>query len=77
MDEAEGSVTTDVAVTVCRENGGWILKITDPFIKVFMGNFGSGEFSEEVYLRIDELEREYEKKMDQWGEDFGYQSNSG
>ena len=22
-------------------------------------------------MRIDELEKEYEKKMDQWGEDFG------
>ena len=22
-------------------------------------------------MRIDELETEYEKKMDQWGEDFG------
>ena len=71
LDEAEGSVTTDVAVTVCRENNRWIMKITDPFIEAFMGNFGTGEFSDEVKERIDELETEYEKKMDQWGEDFG------
>ena len=42
LDEAEGSVTTDVAVTVCRENGRWIMKITDPLIEAFMGNFGAG-----------------------------------
>lgn len=67
LEAAEGSVTTDVAVTVCRENGGWILKITDPFIEACMGNFGSGEFSEDVKQRIDELERAYEKKMERWG----------
>lgn len=71
LDEAEGSVTTDVAVTVCRENGRWIMKITDPLIEAFMGNFGAGEFSGEVNARIEELEEEYEKKMVQWGEDFG------
>ena len=64
-------MTTDVEVTVCRENNRWIMKITDPFIEAFMGNFGTGEFSDEVKERIDELETEYEKKMDQWGEDFG------
>ncbi|MDU4975934.1 MAG: hypothetical protein E6X19_24805, partial [Hungatella hathewayi] len=56
---------------VCRENGRWIMKITDPLIEAFMGNFGAGEFSGEVNARIEELEEEYEKKMVQWGEDFG------
>ncbi len=35
------------------------------------GEFEQGEFSGEVNARIEELEEEYEKKMVQWGEDFG------
>lgn len=64
----EDTCTIEVAVSAYKEDGQWKLHLSPEFIDAFMGNNHGGEFSEEMEQRIQELEEEYEKKMEAWGE---------
>lgn len=71
MDDAKDICTIDVTVDAYKEGEKWKVHLDDAFISAFMGNFDAGEFSEEVETRLDELEDEYEVKMEQWGDVLG------
>lgn len=62
--------TLEVMVTAYRKSGAWQIHIDDEFINAFMGNFNALEYSEDVQQKIEELDRQQEEKMDEWGEKF-------
>lgn len=69
LDE-NSTCTLDVTVLAYEEKGQWKIRISDEFVNAFMGNMNMGSYSEEVEQQIDELEDQYEQKMDAWGETF-------
>ncbi len=68
---AQMDQTCSFAVTVQakREDGEWIICLSEDFIEAFMGNIGGSlsnwEYSEEVEKQIKDLEQEFEQKADQ------------
>ncbi len=68
--ESEKTITSTVTVPASRKDGKWKLHVSDSFINAFMGNFDSGEYSDEVQERLEELEEEYDKKIEDWADGF-------
>lgn len=62
--------TIEVIVTAHHKNGEWIIHLDDEFINAFMGNIDAEEYSEDVQLKIEELEKQQEEKLDEWEEKF-------
>lgn len=60
----------EVTVTAHRKNGEWIIHLDDEFINAFMGNIDAEEYSEDVQLKIEELEKQQDEKLDEWEEKF-------
>lgn len=69
--DSEETFTSTVSVQASKKSGKWKLHVDDSLINAFLGNFGSGEYSDEVQQRLDELEAEYENKMNDWADGFG------
>lgn len=62
--------TSDITVQAYEDNGQWKIHISDKFINAFMGNMMAENYSEDVEQQIEELENQYEQKMDAWGDEF-------
>lgn len=60
--------TLEVTVTAQRKNGEWVIHVDNEFINAFMGNIDVEEYSEDVQLRIEELEEQQNEKMYEWEE---------
>ena len=71
LEEADGVISVRVTVTAVKKNGKWRLHLSESFINAFFGNFMADQFSPEVEKRLEELEGEYERKIEQWGDEFG------
>lgn len=70
MEQEEGLSVLDITVVAYKEDGIWKVHVSDSFINAVMGNMDSEYYSDEIQDRLDELEKEYEYKMDQWEDDF-------
>lgn len=71
LEDTGERCTNTIIVTALKEDGEWKLCVSDEFISAFMGNFDTGDYSEEIEKRLEELELLYEVKMEKWGEEFG------
>lgn len=64
-----------VTVQAKKDNGEWIICLSEDFIEAFMGNIGGSlsnwEYSEEVEKQITELEQELEWEFERKGEKIG------
>lgn len=60
--------TIEVIVTAYWKNGAWQIHLDDEFINAFMGNIDAEEYSEDVQLKIEELEKQQDEKLDEWEE---------
>lgn len=70
MEQEEGLSVLDITVAAYKEDGIWKFHVSDSFINAVMGNMDSEHYSDEIQNRLDELEKEYEYKLDQWEDDF-------
>lgn len=70
MEQEEGLSVLDITVGAYKEDGIWKFHVSDSFINAVMGNMDSEHYSDEIQNRLDELEKEYEYKLDQWEDDF-------
>ncbi len=57
---------TEVTVHACQEEDGWKVQLGEEFINAFMGNINAENCLEETRRRIEELERQYEEKVEVW-----------
>lgn len=69
LDE-NNTCTSDITVQAYEDDGKWKIHISDEFINAFMGNMMAENYSEDVEQQIEELENQYEQKMDAWGDEF-------
>lgn len=70
IEKTEDTRTVNLIVTAWKEEGRWRLHLSDELIDAVTGDFNNEDFSEEVQTRIDRLEQDYEKKMEQWGDEL-------
>lgn len=74
VDEMDQINSITVTVQAKKEDGKWIICLSEDFIEAFMGNIGGrlsdGEYSEEIERQIEDLESELERKTEQIGENI-------
>lgn len=74
IDEIDQTRSFTVTVQAKREDGKWIIHLSEDFIDAFMGNFGGsfsdGSYSEEIEKQLEDLDSEMDRKMDKIGEDI-------
>lgn len=70
IEKTEDTRTVNLIVTAWKEEGRWRLHLSDELIGAVTGDFNNEDFSEEVQTRIDRLEQDYEKKIEQWGDEL-------
>lgn len=70
LEQAEGTRTEVVTATLYQKDGEWKLHLDEPLIRAVMGNLNAEKYSQEVEERLEHLEAEYERKMEQWGEEI-------
>ncbi|POP30740.1 hypothetical protein C3B58_19740 [Lactonifactor longoviformis] len=70
LEQAEGTRTEAVTAALYQKDGEWKLHLDEPLIRAVMGNLNAETYSEEVEERLEHLEAEYERKMEQWGEEI-------
>lgn len=66
--EEKKTFTSEVVVSLSKENGSWKMHLDDDFINALLGNMNGEDYPPEIEKQIDELSREYEKKLDAWEE---------
>lgn len=68
--DQDATCTFDVTATAYRKDGAWIIHLDDELINVCMGNINGEEYSEEMQMKIKELEKQQNEKLDEWEEEF-------
>lgn len=61
--------TMEVTVFAYQNGGQWEIHISDEFINAFMGNMMAEDYPEDLERRINELLKQYEQKMEEWGDE--------
>lgn len=73
VDEMNQTRSFTVTVQAKRENGKWVIHLSEDFINAIMGNFWGGfsdGYSEEIEKQLENLDSEMDRKADQIGEDI-------
>ena len=74
IDEMDQTRSFEVTVQAKKDNGKWIIHLSEDFIDAFMGNLGGsfsdGSYSEEIEKQLEDLYSEMDRKADQIGEDI-------
>ena len=74
VDKMDQTRSLSVTVQVKKENGKWIIHLSEDFIDAFMGNLGGrfsdGKYSEELERQLENLDLEMNDKADQISEDI-------
>lgn len=73
VDEMNQTRSFTVTVQAKRENGKWVIHLSEDFINAIMGNLWGGfsdGYSEEIEKQLENLDSEMDRKADQIGEDI-------
>lgn len=80
IEEMDQTRSFEVTVQMKRENGKWVIHLSEDLIDAFMGNLGGslsdGKYSEEIEKQLESLDQEMDDKMDQVGEEIEKQFES-
>ncbi|MCI8417017.1 MAG: hypothetical protein HFI33_05895 [Lachnospiraceae bacterium] len=69
----EDRFTREVTVRLSQKEDRWRLHLSEDFINAIMGNDSVENFSEDMERRMEELESQYERKIEEKLTDFGEQ----
>lgn len=70
IEQMNQTCSISVTVQAKKEAGKWRIHLAEDFIDAFMGNLGSGEYSEEIERQLNDLYSEFDRKADKIGEDI-------